>query len=70
MAESWGVLVLRVWVRDGDPATLRAHISQSLEVAARRYSIGVAHGMDEILAVVRTWLGAYLAQAARARREK
>ncbi len=64
------MLVLRVWVRDGDPATLRAHISQSIEVAAQRYSIGVAHGMDEILAVVRTWLSAYLTQATRKRRAR
>ncbi len=64
-AERWGVLVLRVWVRGGDPATLRGHISQSLEVASQRYSIGMAQGIPEILAVVRTWLDSYLGHAAR-----
>lgn len=65
LAEPWGVLVLRVWVRDGDPATLRAHISQSLEVAAQDYSIGVAEGMEAIVSSVRSWIDAYLARTQR-----
>jgi hypothetical protein len=54
---------MRVWVRTGDPATLRAHISQSLEVAARDYQIGVVEGLDAIVTSVREWVDAYLARA-------
>jgi hypothetical protein len=57
-------LVLRVWIHEGDPATLRAHISQSLEVASQDYSIGVAEGTDAIVGAVRSWVDTYLARAA------
>jgi hypothetical protein len=52
--ERVGVLVLRLWVEEGD--TLRSRITSTLDIAAPEKRVRTAASADEIVRVVRAFL--------------
>jgi hypothetical protein len=55
-----GVLVLRVWLEDGEQDGLRARITETLDISAPDEIERAAAGEDEILRAVRVWLRSFL----------
>jgi hypothetical protein len=54
VGEQAGVIVVRVWLEsDGRP---RARITASDDLSSGEHAVGVASGLDEIVAAVRAWL--------------
>lgn len=53
--ERTGVLVVRAWI-EGDPAQLKARITQTVDVASREPVSTTASTPDQIFAAVRRWL--------------
>jgi hypothetical protein len=56
-----GVLVIRAWLENGEPAVLRARITWTLDVSRHETNAASAGRPDEIEDVVRSWLAAVLA---------
>lgn len=56
-----GVLVIRAWLENGEPATLRARITWTLDVSRHEKGAASAGRPDEIEQAVRSWLAALLA---------
>jgi len=59
--ERAGVIVIRVWVEDASEAGPRARITASNDLSSGEQTVAVAQGAEDILAVVRSWLDAFLA---------
>ena len=57
-SERTGVLVIRVWVEDGQPG-LRARIIGRLDTLSDHESVTASAGVDSVCAVVRHWLEAF-----------
>ena len=57
--ERAGVIVIRVWVEDA--SEVRARITASTDLFSGEQTVAVAQGAEDILAVVRSWLDAFLA---------
>ena len=55
-----GVLVLRVWLEDGEHDALRARITETLDISTPAEIEKAAVGEDEILRAVRVWLRSFL----------
>jgi hypothetical protein len=53
--ERTGVLVVRAWI-EGDPAQLKARITQTIDVAARESATTTASTAEQIYGAVRRWL--------------
>jgi hypothetical protein len=56
-----GVIVIRVWLEDPSAPIPRARITATSDLATTEQTVGAAEGVDDILAVVRDWLDAFLA---------
>lgn len=56
-----GVLVLRVWLEPGEPASLRARISSRLDVAHDESRRLVAGSTDAIARIVVDWVEEFVA---------
>ena len=50
--------MVRVWVEDDH--TLRARLTQTLDLAHRDETVAVASSVEEIVATVRAWLDAFV----------
>ena len=54
------MLVLRVWLEDGEQDALRARITETLDISAPDEIERAATGEDEILRAVGVWLRSFL----------
>ena len=54
------MLVVRAWVEDFPEGTLRARITQTLDIALPGEVVTVTSSVDELCAAVRAWLEAFL----------
>jgi hypothetical protein len=57
-SERTGVIVVRVWVENGDD--LRARITSSLDVSSDEQTVTAAGGVEEAVQLVRDWLERFL----------
>lgn len=57
--ERIAVLVIRVWLEKNSASGLRARITRTADVATHDEIVTAAATVDEILAVVRTWLDTF-----------
>jgi hypothetical protein len=56
-------MVVRIWI-EGSDGTLRARLTETLDVATREDSARAASTLEEIVDIVRAWVEAFLATAA------
>ena len=54
------MLVLRVWLEDGEPDGLRARITETLDISTSETIERAAAREDEILQAVSAWLRSFL----------
>ena len=59
MPEQTGVLVVRIWVEGDHPQRLRGRITRTSDVTARDELSSVVSSVQEIKAVVHTWLSEF-----------
>jgi hypothetical protein len=60
--EQTGVLVIRVWTEgDAEAGSLRARITQTVDVSAPESAEKVAASPEEITSIVQEWLHAFVA---------
>jgi hypothetical protein len=57
------VMVVRIWV-EGPDNSLRARLTQTLDLGTREQTSHVAATVEEVLALVRDWIGAFLSDTA------
>jgi hypothetical protein len=56
------VMVVRIWV-EGSDRSLRARLTQTLDLATREETSHVAATTEDIVALVREWIAAFPADA-------
>lgn len=56
------VMVVRIWV-EGPERSLRARLTQTLDLATREETSQVAATTEDVLTLVREWITAFLADA-------
>jgi hypothetical protein len=59
-SSSVGVMVVRVWV-EGPDRRLTARVTQTLDVTEREQTVRAAATPEEVEAIVREWIAAFLA---------
>lgn len=55
-----GVLIVRLWIEANHELGLRARITQTLDTTATEQSVAVAASADDICAVVKRWVEAFV----------
>jgi hypothetical protein len=53
--ERAGVMIVRIWVEQGNEGRLRARLTESSDLASRQQTTHSAATVDEIVALVRGW---------------
>lgn len=59
-----GVMVVRIWV-EGPNRSLRARLTQTLDLSTREQTSSAAASTEEVLAIVREWVSAFVGEADR-----
>jgi hypothetical protein len=62
-AEKTAVMVVRAWLEGDQTDQLRARITQSLDIAATDELVSSASTIDQVCAMVRSWLEAFIARS-------
>ena len=53
-----GVMVVRIWI-DGTGKQIRARLTETLDITSHEERTQAAASVDEVLAIVREWLGRF-----------
>jgi hypothetical protein len=54
-----GVMVIRLWLEDGDPERLRARITAAGDAPHARWATAMAADPEQVCEVVRAWLARF-----------
>jgi antitoxin component HigA of HigAB toxin-antitoxin module len=57
-----GILIVRLWIEGNAREGFRARITRTLDSAGHEQEMATAAAPDDIYAVVRTWVEAFVAQ--------
>ncbi len=66
-SERTGILIVRLWIEGNAPEGFRARITRTLDSASHEQEMVVAAAPEDIYAVVRTWVEAFVDQETKAR---
>lgn len=58
-----GVMIVRIWI-EGSDGTLRARLTETLDVTAREDTTRVASTLEEIVEIVSTWVDGFVTATA------
>lgn len=58
-----GVMIVRIWI-EGSDGTLRARLTETLDVTAREDTTRVASTLEEIVEIVSSWVDGFVTAAA------
>jgi hypothetical protein len=58
-----GVMVVRIWIEGGD-GTLRARLTETLDVTTRQDTARAASTREEIVEIVSAWVDGFVASVA------
>ena len=58
-----GVMIVRIWI-EGSDGTLRARLTETLDVTAREDTTRVASTLEEIVDIVSTWVDGFVTATA------
>jgi hypothetical protein len=51
-----GVMIVRIWLEEGDESGLRARLTESSDLASAEQTTHAASTVDEVVELVRDWL--------------
>ena len=60
-SDRFAVAVVRAWIEPSDPVQLKVRIVRPTDGRAPECTIGVASGVDDAIATLRTWLERFAA---------
>lgn len=62
-----GILIVRLWIEGDAHGGFRARITQALDSASREQTMATAADPEDVYAVVRTWVEAFVESGSRDR---